>query len=223
MATEVFKKGVWTVYDSLEDPELRRLASSLPRTVLASRADSTTRKYVYGFMKWKVWVESKKEVQVFPAQDPQFAVYLQHLREATGSKATVEEAVNAVSWAHQLAGMAPISAATFVLSTMIGLQRQLAKPKHKKERNTVEMLSAMVKSSLDSLTDIRLCAIHGSSGFNFAAFLHCDELIKLQCCDREFKPDSMHIHLPSSKTNQCIEGAFVVVARTESPTYPKLY
>ena len=64
LVTEIFKKGVWTVYDSLEDPELRRLASSLPRAVLASRADSTTRKYLYGFMRWKVWAESKKKVQV---------------------------------------------------------------------------------------------------------------------------------------------------------------
>ena len=59
LVTEIFTKGVWMVYNSFENPELQRLASSLPRTVLASRTDSTTKKYLYRFMKWKVWAESK--------------------------------------------------------------------------------------------------------------------------------------------------------------------
>lgn len=54
---------------------------------------------MYGFMKWKVWAE-KEEVSVFPVQDMQFALYHQHLAETMGSKPAVEEAGNALSWAH---------------------------------------------------------------------------------------------------------------------------
>ena len=35
-----------------EDPELRRLAMALLETVLKSRADSTTKKYLGAFQRW---------------------------------------------------------------------------------------------------------------------------------------------------------------------------
>ena len=49
LATDVLLKGVWETVAELKDPELRRLASALPGTVLQSRADSTTNKYLYAF------------------------------------------------------------------------------------------------------------------------------------------------------------------------------
>ena len=55
--------------------------------------------------------------EAFPMHDVQFALYLQHLVDTTKSKATVEEAVNSISWAHQLAGMLPIST-TLLLCTL---------------------------------------------------------------------------------------------------------
>ena len=132
LSAEVFIKGVWTVLDSLEDPELWRLAHSLPQTVLSSRADSTTTKYMYSFRRWKLWAETKKEVKVFPVQDVQFALYLQHLAEITSSKASVEEAVITISWAHQLAGMPPISAATFVRAVLTGFTEAVSEAKIEK-------------------------------------------------------------------------------------------
>ena len=89
-------KWVWTVLDTLEDPELQRLAHSLPQTVLATRADSTTTKYPYSFRRWKLWAEAKEGINVFPVQDMQFALYLQHLEESMASKTAVEEPVNAI-------------------------------------------------------------------------------------------------------------------------------
>ena len=49
-----------------------------------------------------------------------FALYLQHLGETTSSKSAVEEALNAISWAHQLAGQPPISTSAFVRATVAG-------------------------------------------------------------------------------------------------------
>ena len=43
-----------------------------------------------------------KEVDTFPVQDVQFALYLQHLAETTDSKTVVEGVVNAVLWTHQM-------------------------------------------------------------------------------------------------------------------------
>ena len=38
--------GVWKTLAELEDPELRKLAASLPRTVMHSWADSMAQKYM---------------------------------------------------------------------------------------------------------------------------------------------------------------------------------
>ena len=88
---------MWRELAELQDPELKRLAKSLPDTVMHSRADSTTRKYMYAFQRWKAWAAERREVTVFPVQEVHFALYLQHLGEVSSSKSTVGEAVNAIS------------------------------------------------------------------------------------------------------------------------------
>ena len=54
----------------------------------------------------------------------------------------------------------------------------------------------------------------------FSAFLHCDELVKLCCCDVVRNPSSMSINLPRSKTDQYREGSSVVIAQSGTPTCP---
>ena len=211
--------GVWQEVAELQDPELKRLASCLPDTMLSSRASSTVAKYLRAFIRWKRWAQQSNEVTVFPAGEVHFALYLQHLGETTHSRATVEEALNAISWAHQLAGQAPISASAFVRATVAGLQRKLAKPKVKKEPVSADMLTAWVDSLglSPSLSDVRLAA---GVLVSFAAFLRFDELAKLRCCDVRFSEQSMTLHIMSSKTDQFRQGDSVLVARTRSSTCP---
>ena len=59
--------------------------------LMKSRADSTTRKYVRAFQRWKEWANSMEEIEVFPCH---FALYLQHLAITSKSRATIEEAIN---------------------------------------------------------------------------------------------------------------------------------
>lgn len=143
---EILGNGVWEAIDELQDEELRRLASLLPETVLRSCANSTTTKYLYAFERWKNWAEPRAEVNVFPVQEIHFSLYLQHLSEVTGSKAAIEEAVNAVGWINQIAGRKPIASPPIVRATLAGLQRILAKPKVKKEPVTVDILQKLVSS-----------------------------------------------------------------------------
>ncbi len=197
--------GAWAELAKLEDPELQRLAQALPDTVLGSRAESTTAKYTYAFQRWKTWAEQRAELSVFPVLEVHFALYLQHLGETVKSKSAVQEAVSAISWAHQLAGLPPISDSPFVRATLAGLQRRLAKPKVKKEPCTAVMLTVC-------LAAYRL--------LSFAAFLRFDEATELRCCDISFAPDSMSVHIRSSKTDQYRQGDSVLVARTGPPTCP---
>ena len=198
---------------------MKRLAESLPNTVLHSRADGTTKKYLYAFQRWKQWALPRREVAVFPVGEVPFALYLQHLGETVKSKSAVEEAVNAVSWVHQLSGLPAVTESPFVRATLSGLQRRLAKPKVKKEPVTADMLLALVESlgQSPSLSDVRLAT---SALLSFAAFLRYDEVAALRCCDIKFSDDSMAVHIRSSKTDQFRQGDKVMVVRTGSPTCP---
>ena len=219
IAADTMTGGTWAEFAELKDPELQRLAKSLPSTVLHSRADSTVAKYGYAFQRWKTWATSHTEVSTFPVSEVHFALYLQHLGETTHSVATVLEAANAISWVHQISGLDPVTKSPMVRATMEGLKRSLARPKVKKEPVTAEMLAVLVESlgQTPSLTDVRLAA---SCLLAFAAFLRFDELSKLRCCDVAFTDTGMSVHITSSKTDQYRQGDSVQVSRTDSPTCP---
>ena len=109
--------------------------------MLGSRADTTVVKYGYAFQCGKAPADRRLGVAVFPISEVQFALYLQHLSETTGSVSAVHEAINASSWVNQVAGHGPISHSPLVAAMLAGLKRGLAKPKTRKEPVTVEMLS----------------------------------------------------------------------------------
>ena len=73
---DVMTGGVWKALAELDDPELRKLAASLPGMVTHSRADSTALKHIRAFQRWQAWAELCQEVAVYPVQDVHFALYL---------------------------------------------------------------------------------------------------------------------------------------------------
>ena len=81
---------------------------------------------------------------MYPVHDVHFALYLQHLGESTKSKAAVDEAVNAISWVHELSGLPSVAGSPFIGAVQAGLQRMLAKPKAKKEPITPDVLRSLV-------------------------------------------------------------------------------
>ena len=195
--------GVWPLLSNLVDPELQCLARELPAVVLSSRADSTTKKYMYlgAYRRWKAWADSRQGVPSFPVRDIHLALYMQHLSKSSQSKAAVEEVVHALSWLHKVAGMQAPSESPLVQSAMEGFRRLLAKPKCPKEPVSVEMLQAMVGAAgpSPSLTEVRLLAICLVA---FTDFLRCDELTRLSCKDVTFNDHGMVINVVSSKTDQ---------------------
>ena len=215
----VFTSGAWALLSNLEDPELRRLAQALPATVLRSRADSTTKKYLGAYKRWKTWAYARQGVPSFPVQELHLVLHMQHLSESTESKAAVEEAVHALSWLHGVAGLQPLGGSPLVKATLEGLRRILAKPKVRKEPVTADMLKVMVEAAgpAPSLTEVRLLAVCLVA---FAGFMRCDELIKLKCEDITFNTESMVIRIVSSETDQYREGSSLVIARTGELTCP---
>ena len=97
---------MWPLSSNLEDPELRRLATSLPATVLRSRADSTTKKYLRAFQQWRTRADARQGV---PVQEIHLVLYLQHHSKSTGSIAAVEKTVQALSWADRVTSVGRVT------------------------------------------------------------------------------------------------------------------
>ena len=94
------------------------------------------------------WAEGMDGVTVFPVEAIHLALYLQHIGNLTGSRASVEEAVYALSWIHEAAGLPSPIDDPFVQTVLGGggLRRMLASPTVKKQPITSEMLSDMVQA-----------------------------------------------------------------------------
>uniref|UniRef100_A0A1X7USH4 Tyr recombinase domain-containing protein n=1 Tax=Amphimedon queenslandica TaxID=400682 RepID=A0A1X7USH4_AMPQE len=216
---DILTTEIWQEIGAYKDPQLAHLSKALPDTVLKARADATVKKYLGAFNRWSRWAEPKTEITSFPVSTTQFVLYLQHVGEATKSKAAVVEAVNAISWIQRMAGQEEVSHNGLVKLVMEGLQRQLARPKEKKESITVEMLQEKVDamSKTPSLSEVRLAAI---CLLAFAGFLRFSEIAGIRCCDVTISATKMVLNIVSSQTDQFRQGDQVPMARSGSVTCP---
>ena len=218
ITTDVQTTGTWLTLKELEDPELARLASQLPSTVLKSRADSSAKKYLGAFQRWRYWA-STHNLPVFPAKEQHIALYLQSIANRLESKSAAEEAVNAINWAHTLAGLESPVNATFVQATLQGIRRSCCKPVRKKKPVTVDMLADMVENmnSHPTLANMRITTL---SLLAFAGFLRFDEVIHIRASDVTIAEGMAKLQIPRSKTDQLRQGSEVLIARTGMPTCP---
>ena len=127
----------------LQKPELQQLAAGLPDVVLSGRADSTTKKYLGAFQRWKVWAESMEIVPTFPVKGMHLALYMQHLNTAKHSRSAVEEVVHALAWVHKMAGIESPTESPLVQSVLEGLRRILSKPKGRHTRVNFRLICCL--------------------------------------------------------------------------------
>ena len=143
--TDVFNKGLWNEVDELQHPKLQELAKSLPDVVLRGKALSTAKKYSGAFCRWKKWASSKPEVCILPTKPLHIALYLNFLIQQGRSAALVEEAVNALSWVHQVALVEDTTVHPMVQQVLAAARRILGKKTNKKEPITPEIVAALVE------------------------------------------------------------------------------
>lgn len=217
--TDVASAQIWNEFKGLQNPELKSLAERIPDTVLASRANSTTKKYRNAVERWKKWA-SQRDLDYLPIAVSKFALYLQWVGETSQSRAAVEEAVNAASWLQRIRGEdVLVSRNPLICSIVEGFQRQLARPKVKKSPVTPGILQEIVASHglNPSLADLRLAAICLTA---YTGFLRFDELNRLRGCDIKIYKEKMELHIIASKTDQYRQGASLLIARTGTNTCP---
>lgn len=205
---------------SIQDPELRELAESLPSVVLHSKAPSTVKKYSGAFNRWKRWASSKPGLEVFPAKPFQVALYLSFLIHSARTSSPVEEAVNALSWAHQLAVVEDPTEHSLVRQVLAAAKRILAHKTIKKEPITAEILQKLhdkfisVDADLATIRTMAICLL------GYAGFFRFSELAALRESDVKFYNEHLEVFVESSKTDQFRDGAWVPIARTHSDTCP---
>ena len=197
---DILSDGPWRELAQIWDPELLSLAHMLPATVVGSRADSTSRKYLGAFRRWKRWAQ-QNSLPVFPVTGINLALYLQHLAVKGSSRTAVDEAVNAMSWLHQAASSPSPPQSPIVKLAQEALQRQLAKPTKKKQHVTKDILMAMEQdiAASPSLHNVHLFT---ACLLAFAGFLRSEELINLKACHVRIQADMMLIWIARSKSDQ---------------------
>ena len=157
---------------------------------------------------------------MLPAHPLHLCLYLNFLTQKSASVAPVQEAVNSLSWVHALAVMEDPTKHPLVAQVVAGAKRILAGPIVKKEPITADILGALVMKfgqSDASLSDIRtlvICLI------SYAGFFRYNEIANLKESDVIIYQDHLEIFVESSKTDQLRDGAWVVIARTNSDLCP---
>ena len=217
---DVFSHGIWSEIKDIQDPELGDLAESLPLVVLHGKAPDTVKKYAGAFSRWRRWAATKPSLQAFPAKPFQVALYLCFLSKSAKTSAPVQEAVNALSWAHQLAVVEDPTDHPLVKQVLAGAKRMLAHKTCKKEPITPDILQKLYDTFETKDADLSIIRTMAICLLGFAGFFRFSELATLKECDITFYESHMEVFVESSKTDQFREGAWVPIACTGSDLCP---
>ena len=155
----------------------------------------------------------------FPAKEHRVALYLQNIGHRLESRSAAEEAVNALSWVHSLAGLDSLTNQPIVQATLQGLQRIWCKPIRKRKPITTEMLTDMVQDATKqpTLSNLRITTF---SLLAFAGFLRFDEAIHIRACDLDISTDMAKIFAAPQQDRPVWQGQEMLIARTNTPTCP---
>ena len=114
-------------------------------------------------MRWKRWVSSRQaDIPTLPATPLHVALYLMFLVRQSTTNSPIEEAGNALSWAHQVAFVEDPTRCNVVKETLAGTKRILAHRTQKKEPVTPEIMKNLVDKFAHpeaSLSNIRIVTI----------------------------------------------------------------
>ena len=143
--TDVFTQGSWLDLQSIDDPELQELTSTLPLMVVQGKAPATITKYSRAYSRWKRWAPNRQDVPALPAKPIHVALYLSYLAQTAQTAAPLTEAVSALSWVHCMATVEDVTAHPLVIQVLAGAKRMLAHKVSKKEPIKPKHLLALVQ------------------------------------------------------------------------------
>ena len=195
----------------MECRELQVLAGGITDILYHARAPTTNVIYERAYKKWTQWADRFEEVNNLPADPYHVAIYLTDLAKKAVSFATINIALSALAWAHNLAGIDSPSKSHIVREVVQGIKRKLARPRRPKEPLTIDNIRAIFDILLpESVTDTRNTALIVIA---FYALLRFDEIWHLKVSHVRWFESHVEIHIPKAKADQLRLGSQVVVSR----------
>ena len=194
--------GIWGFLNlgSVKDPELQRLAASLPKVLLDKWADSTCKSYMSSFLRFQAWTNQFEEVVPLPVSPGHLCLYLVSLGQSGASTSVINSAMAGVGWAHRLAGFTSPTTNDTVKLTADGLKRKLSKPRNAASPITPDHLFKMVASSnIEDVAELRVLAIILLA---FAGFMRFSEVVGIRTEHLKIFSTHLEIFLPTSKTDK---------------------
>lgn len=186
--------------------------------LLESRSDNTTKSYFYSFKRWEHFITTLG-FSSLPAQPVHVALYFTHLLDQGKTFHSINNALYAIKWAHDINGLPDPTQNSFVTSIQEAAKRTAYKKVCKKEPITVNMLIELCEMFIDSndllvIRDLTMILI------SFAGFLRFDELSSLRFNDVDIKDDYLLLHINKSKTDQYRQGSEILISKGTSVACP---
>jgi len=164
------------------------------------------------------WCEQNAIKDVCPASELHIAMYLTHVFETKRKRGPLSDAINAINWAHDLAGLSTPTKSHFVKKVLEGTKRLCNKVSNQKDPLEVEDILELVTSSdLTQVGDLRFLLILTLA---FAGLLRISELLALRVNDVVLFSDYAKFHIRKAKCDQLRDGEHVYIARSGLPSCP---
>ena len=174
--------------------------------------------YRQGLKVWSKWCHRYQDVLPSPAKAIDFTFFIVPVVQENGRYRRIQQAFNAVSWLHKIAGAPNPCDTGLMRSVKEAAKRILKKPTIKKCPIKPRHLRLLVHNFATS--DLKSLRVPTIALLSYAGFLRYDEAIKIRRSDIQFKHTFLTLFVESSKTDQERNGETVYIARTRKATCP---
>ncbi|WP_264051658.1 site-specific integrase [Methylobacterium flocculans] len=164
----------------------------------ASKAGSTVRAYRSDAVVFSAWCE-RYGFRSLPASPEAVAAFLASEADAGRAVSTIGRRCAAIRYAHKLAGKADPTDNEEVHALLKGIRRTVGTAPNQKTAATVEIVTAMLMRTPDTLTGKRDRAL---LALGFAGAFRRSELVALDVADLREDKDGLRVIVRRSKTDQ---------------------
>ena len=182
---------------------------------LKSRANSTVKKYLAEYRKYRTFLAAKGYSTVLPSMPLHVTSYLSHLYETNPSYSAILHAHCAIKWIH---GLLPIhthdNPANTLLATSIveASKRSFSKPPQKKEPLTIDIVRRVCEKFAGpscTLNNLRAALIFS---LGFSGLFRVGELLQLTAANIDIASSHLEITVKRSKTDHCCMSSSIMLS-----------